>query len=209
MICSDCKKEQISPVFCQECSNLNLDAKTGDAFDLFNLKRSFKLNRELLEERYLMISKATHPDHARVAPQAQTRLLEISSEVNQGYRDLKDPSMRANILLEAVQKRGGLNLNQSDLPEGFLLAMLELQEEMEEYRSAPGCHEKRLDEIQELMLASVQETQRKLGEYFERLEAMGDSEPEFLAQKIRSQLNTLKYHERVIEETEALLDDCA
>jgi molecular chaperone HscB len=208
MICADCKKEQISTVFCQECPKLDLEAAPGDAFDLFNLEHEFRLQSDLLEDRYLKLSRATHPDHVKISPDLEMRLLEVSSQVNQAYRDLKNPAIRAGLLLGRLLEKGKFTLNQSHLPDGFLLAMLELQEELEEYRGRPEQHEKRLDEIQELMQASILETQRKLGEYFERLEAANRSDHQFLAQKIRSELNTLKYHERVVNETEGLLDDC-
>ncbi len=108
----------------------------ADYFACFGIPRSYALDRDLLESRYLEISREVHPDRFAGGSARQQRLaVERSSLVNQAYRTLRDPVQRAEYLV----KLGGIDLDRSD-PEGgapdpgqgFLIEMIELRESLEE-----------------------------------------------------------------------------
>lgn len=76
-----------------------------DAFDLFSLEPRFDLSPDLLEEAYIRLQKNTHPDEFS----GKSELMRLAasrqaSRVNQAYEQLKNPLLRAALLL----KRQGL-----------------------------------------------------------------------------------------------------
>lgn len=84
-----------------------------------------------LEQRYLELSRATHPDHQRSAtPEQQIAVLERSAQLNDAYRILSDPWKRALALLEL--RSPGVMERTKTLSPIYLSDALELSEEVAE-----------------------------------------------------------------------------
>jgi len=107
-----------------------------DFFSYFDLARSYTIERNLLEQRYLDRSRQFHPDRVMHLSEHDKRIaMERSSAINKAYQTLRDPLKRAEYLLLLE----GIDLNSSEPKSGapvpnqaFLLAMLELREELEQ-----------------------------------------------------------------------------
>ena len=108
----------------------------ADYFGLLGLERRWQLDRGALEGNYLERSKASHPDgFVGQDSGAQRAAMERSSQLNQGYRTLRDPVLRAEYLV----KLGGIDLDSSDPRTGaprpgqdFLIEMIDLRERLAE-----------------------------------------------------------------------------
>ena len=75
------------------------DFKT-DFFDLFGLPRAFDVGDDL-DQRYLSLQSATHPDrHANAGDAARRLALQWATRLNEAYGKLRDPLRRARYLLE-------------------------------------------------------------------------------------------------------------
>lgn len=108
----------------------------ADYFGLLGLERGWRIDRGALEQSYLGLSQASHPDGFVGQDSATQRAaMERSSRLNQAYRTLRDPVQRAEYLV----KLGGIDLDSSD-PRGgaprpsqdFLIEMIDLRERLAE-----------------------------------------------------------------------------
>ncbi|WP_434417575.1 Fe-S protein assembly co-chaperone HscB [Nannocystis pusilla] len=107
-----------------------------DPFALFDLPRRHAASRDAIEQRYLELSRAAHPDNVVGEGTAARRAaVERASAVNAAYRVLRDPVLRA----EALVKLGGIDLDSTDPERGaphptqaFLLEMIDLRERLDD-----------------------------------------------------------------------------
>jgi molecular chaperone HscB len=99
-----------------------------DYFQLFGLPSSFDVDLELLTSRYRELQRAVHPDRFANATAQERRLaMERASDVNQGYRVLKEPIERALHLL----RLNGVNVDDTtgaSVEPAFLMEQMELRE---------------------------------------------------------------------------------
>ncbi len=108
----------------------------ADYFGLLGVERRWRLDRGALERNYLERSQASHPDgFIGQDSGTQRAAMERSSQLNQGYRILRDPVLRAEYLV----KLGGTDLDSSDPRTGapkpsqaFLIEMIDLRERLAE-----------------------------------------------------------------------------
>lgn len=120
----------------QSASSLETFDPTLDHFARFGLAPGWKLDREVLEDRYLDASRRVHPDRHATADAATRRAaLEHSAALNQAYAVLRDRVLRAEYLV----KLGGIDLDSSDPQTGapkpeqtFLIEMIDRRERLEE-----------------------------------------------------------------------------
>lgn len=193
--------------FNSENQHIDWDFKIQDSFDVFDLPVSYSISRDELESQYLVLSKATHPDHIQeVEAEAKTKILQCSSQVNKAYRELKDPQSRAEVLLTRLSHENQVQLNGKDLPPGFLMEMLELQEELEDLE-AKGLTEEvedRLEEIEQLCESELERILSKVADCFASYDKAQDKEQ---LHEIRRQLNCLKYYQRISEIAERLIEN--
>ncbi len=99
-----------------------------DPFAVFGLPRSLDVDERDLERRYLRLSRECHPDRHREQEVGDClAVLQRSAEINDAWRVLRDPWLRAKALLERLQP-GVLDQNKK-LDPMFLADALELAEE--------------------------------------------------------------------------------
>jgi molecular chaperone HscB len=105
-------------------------------FELFGLPERFHCDRAALDRAYHALQGEVHPDRFATAHEAQRRVaLQSSARVNEAYRALKDPVVRAQYLLSL---RGVVALAETDtaLPLEFLERELERREAASEANAA-------------------------------------------------------------------------
>jgi molecular chaperone HscB len=103
-------------------------------FELFQLPARFAVDLDELERRYHEASKVHHPDrHAKADGPTRVKHALATSELNQGYRVLRDPAKRAEHLLQLAGRK--LDENAKGDP-AFLMEMMEQREALAEARAA-------------------------------------------------------------------------
>ena len=134
---------------------------TRNDFELFGLEPSFALDIDELQARYRDLQARHHPDrHAGGDARHQREALQAATRINEAYRTLRDPRLRARCLLALSnvaldEERDTLN----DDPQ-FLMRQMELREALEEAQQAEDALA-RLDELHARL-------RRQRGELIER-----------------------------------------
>lgn len=117
---------------------------TRDYFDVLGVKRAYHLDPAELEERYLALSKQTHPDRfAKALPRERLEAVVRNTELNDAYKVLKRDIKRAEYLLklegidvgeEKPQATTGAT-KQLVVDPRLLMEVMELREGLAEARS--------------------------------------------------------------------------
>ncbi len=80
-----------------------------DHFAVLGIERAWHLDAALLAERHLALSRELHPDRfAQASPRERLLSLERTTALNNAYRTLRDPILRAEYILrqEGIGKSG-------------------------------------------------------------------------------------------------------
>lgn len=190
--CLACDAELQTPIVCQRCHSLHPAPAGVEHFGLFGLKRSYDLDPPELQRRFLALSREIHPDFfGGKSTQEQALAVRLSADLNEAYRVLMDPILRAEYLLELAG--GASSATDKSLPEGFLAEMMTLREQVEEALAA-GDH------------AAQEEHRRRASgeraEACERVTALArrlpDAVPDDIPQ-LRQALNSIKYYDNVLK----------
>jgi molecular chaperone HscB len=164
-----------------------------DPFALLGLAPAFEVDLAALERAFFERSKATHPDRVAGGSAAErVAALSRSRALNDAYQLIKKPVARAEYLLV----RAGVTIGDNEqLDPTFLMAILELREELAEARVAGNTA--RVAELAGAMRAR-------------RTEAL-DALPALFASHdlaaIKHRLISLRYIHRYLEECDAALDE--
>lgn len=116
-----------------------------DYFSLFDLPRNYSVDHDALSKRYRSLQKATHPDgFASDSAQARRLAVQLAARVNEAFRTLNDPFLRAAYWLEL---HGGRPSDEAQtIRDGaFLMAQMELRERIEELQN--GYAEQEANEL--------------------------------------------------------------
>ena len=101
--CTHCKHEMSQPLLCDHCETLNPLPSFMDFFQLMGLPRRFEIDLKTLHEKYITLSRHSHPDfHAEDEPDVMALAMTVAAAVNEAYRTLSDPIRRAGYLLELL-----------------------------------------------------------------------------------------------------------
>jgi molecular chaperone HscB len=94
-------------------------------FELFGLPARFRCNASALESAYRELQREIHPDRHATSGEVERRLaLQSSARVNEAYRALKDPVVRAQYLL-SLHGVDVFHEKDTSLPPEFLERQLE------------------------------------------------------------------------------------
>lgn len=164
-----------------------------DPFTALGLPRQFDLDRDVLLTAWRRASAQAHPDRAGNDAEAARR----TAQINDARQRLEDPESRANALLARL---GGPTKEENNaLPDGYLMEILELREEMEEAKAAGESLERFEKSAQEQRAQHI----ARVGEMFAALdEAPGEAN----LTTIRVELNAWRYVERMIEQLDPEYD---
>lgn len=170
-----------------------------DAFEALGLPPRFDLSPAEVEQAYLSAVGGVHPDIGGGAPMGSGS--SDAASINDARRVLIDPERRAEALLARL---GGPAKEDRSLPDGFLMEVMELRQQIEADLAADGAAARTRWEA--WAAERRQERIASVGALF-----AGLSDPprqEELAQ-IRVELNAWRYLERLIEQLDPEYDPAA
>lgn len=188
--CGACDRPQESPLFCGNCQTLH-SAEGRTFFELLGFDPVFDLDAAELRSAYLRCSRDTHPDRFGRHPDAAQQSERISATLNQAYQVLSDPLRRAEYLLELM---GGPSAQQDKrVPQNVLNMSIMLREEIDEALSSGATTavagiRSQIQQRYDAVRAQIANLARGLP---------GDEE---LRSKLRLELNTVKYFQRLLEQ---------
>lgn len=159
-----------------------------DPFAALGLARRFDLADSEIESAFLARLAGAHPDLAGEGASMDAAAL------TEARATLADPERRAVALLALL---GGPSASEDrSLPDGFLMEMMSLREEIEaELSSGDSEARRKWERFAEERRAGHE---RRVAEWFEAAEA-SNLRPELLA-AVRLELNAWRYTERLIEQ---------
>ena len=177
-----------SPAFCDHCRSL-FPADQLSHFELLGIPPTYDVSADTLRQHYLSVSRGVHPDrHADVGGALSVRL---SAQLNEAFRVLADPILRAEYLLELAG--GASAATQRDVPPEVLADTLELREELQEARLEDDAA--RLEDCRKRVEAACDDRYEAIADLARRLP--GDEE---LWRELRTALNGIKYYQRLRSE---------
>jgi molecular chaperone HscB len=134
--CWSCSVATGGAHFCPACGKIQPLPRGADYFAFFGVPRKLTLDLETLEQRFHSLSWKLHPDHFVRAPEDEKQLsLDLSSQLNDAYRTLRDPVARVEYLLSLNGMRKEGQKKQQAPPE-LLEEVFELNESLDELREA-------------------------------------------------------------------------
>ena len=162
----------------------------ADPFATLRVPRSFALEPAMLQRAYLRASAKSHPDMAGgIAESGSSADSGNSAAINAARDLLADPERRAGVLLALL---GGPGAGEdASLPDGFLMEILEVREEVESARGDPAA----TAEWESWADARRAEYIERVASMFESAEGDGS-----VLCAIRQELNAWRYIERLIEQ---------
>jgi molecular chaperone HscB len=199
--CPRCGAERTTPLACDACGVLFRPPDDATPFELLGLEPAWSVDRQALRKRLLTLTRLTHPDFFAGADPDQRALAELDSAVaNEAYETLADDLARADWL---VTWRGGPREGElRDMPQAFLMEVLEWNEALDEARAAKAGSPAR-----ERLGALRGELESAHAAALERLAGTLDPLPERGGPALsaaRRELNALRYVRRALEQTEEL-----
>lgn len=170
-----------------------------DPFATLGLPLRFDLPPAEIERAYLAAVGGAHPDLAGGAPLGSGAA--DAASINDAMRVLMDPERRAEALLARL---GGPSKEDRSLPDGFLMEVMELRQEIEGDLAADG--EAARTKWETWAAERRQERIASVGALFAGLT---DPPRQEELQAIRVELNAWRYLERLIEQLDPEYDPAA
>ena len=189
--CLSCKAELETPIVCTGCHRLYPVPEPLDYFELFRQPRRYRIDLADLEKRFLAITRNIHPDFF-TGESADMRQLavQLSAELNEGYRVLKDPVLRAGYLLEEFG--GSSAAEDRSVPPTVLSEVMMLREELEE----AGEDQAAVASVRDRVVARRSEMLARIADLADDLGSAGDEEKS----RLRSLINSIKYYDSLLTE---------
>ena len=178
-----------------------------DAFQLLGVEPAFDLDLGALEQRHRELSRALHPDRYVGRPAAERRqALGKAIEVNAGWRALRDPVHRAEVLLQRLGVPIAERPEPASDPE-LLMQMMEWREALSEARRAADA-----DAVERIITA----VRAREAEVVERLArgfrvalaaAAGNPAGSVVLDDLVEQLAELRYYRKLLDDAAVIVDE--
>ena len=189
--CLSCSAELESPIVCTGCHKLYPVPEPLDYFELFRLPRRYRIDLDELENKFLAIARNVHPDFFTGESTDMRQLaIRLSAELNEGYRVLKDPVLRAGYLLE--QSGGRAAAEDRSVPPTVLSEVMTLREEVEEAGGDPAG----VASVRDRAVARRSELLARIADLADDLSRASDQDKGGL----RSSINSIKYYDSLLAE---------
>lgn len=199
--CPSCGAERTTPLACEACGVLFRPEDDCGPFETLGLEPGWEIDAKGLRRRLLAVSRRTHPDFFADADAEQRALDERNSALaNQAYETLSDELARADWL---ITWRGGPREGElRDMPQAFLMEVLEWNEALEEARgsASDSPEHARLGALATELEAARAAAVARLAQ---RLEPLPEPGSDALTDA-RRELNALRYVRRSLDQIEAL-----
>jgi molecular chaperone HscB len=190
--CWSCSAATGGAHFCPSCGKIQPLPQGSDFFTSFSLPQKLTLDLDALEQRFHSLSWKLHPDHFVRASEAERQLsLDLSSQLNDAYRTLRNPVARVEYLLSLSGMRKEGQKKQQAPPE-LLEEVFELNESLDELREArssggsasqmAGLRAK-LESAQHKFESSLKDVDRELAQVSAEWDAALDASAEEVTKK--------------------------
>ena len=171
---------------------------TRDYFEFFELPRNLGIDAADLEKRFHALSRKWHPDlFARKSAAEREESLESSAILNDAYRTLREPVLRALYLL----KLEGFEIGEQgskEVPPELLEEVFELNMALEELREGDESALPQLEDARHRFEGMREELDSELAGKFSAWDASHDRA---VLSEIRALLNRRKYITNLIGQT--------
>lgn len=139
-MCWHCQSEVTGEYYCGQCVKVQPLSKELDYFTCLGMPRLLAIDTAALEAKYYELSRSFHPDFFQSKTETEQQIsLGNSALLNTAYHTLKDPIQRAEYLLKL--EAGSAKDIRNSPPADLFEEILELQEDLEAFRSASAAHE--------------------------------------------------------------------
>lgn len=196
-LCWQCGQPEICELVCPACKALQ--KPPAGFFQFFGLSEHLALDVAALQKKFYELSRQIHPDlHTLKTEHERACALEGASILNDGYRILRDPVLRA----EYVLKHHGIDLGEqrsSNVPPELLEEVFELNEALEEVRGGDVSGRPQLAEADARFRGLLGEVDRELECEFRNYDASPSDE---VLKRIRGILNRRRYIQNLVAEVE-------
>jgi len=198
VVCASCGAAGGSAVVCLECGALGR-VDEDDPFRAFGLDRAYDVDAGVVRKQLLKLQRATHPDFfATQGDDAREAAERATSSINAAKEILGDEQRRADWLVVAL---GGPSRDDDrEMPQEFLMEVLEWNEVLEEARESPGADAAGLERLATDLAGAKDEALAAIRAALVPLPEHGAAP---LA-GVRRQLNALRYVDRALGEVHAL-----
>jgi molecular chaperone HscB len=163
-------------------------------FAALGLDPQFDLDASNVHECYIRALASTHPDRF-LDPMDQADAAERTAQINEAYRVLSDPELRAEALLGLLG--GPTREEDKSLPPELLAQMMEIRETWD--AAADADDQATLKELRSWVLQQHREALARVAALFTRL--AGAPNPDAHFKTIRLELNALRYFRRMLDQT--------
>jgi molecular chaperone HscB len=165
-------------------------------FEILGLKVGFSIDAKLLQQRFIELSAANHPDRF-VDPLDQADAADRASVINQARQILADPMKRAQALLDMLDPQP-TQADQNALPPGFLMEVMEVREAIQEAQEAADAAG--LAKVRDQAVSEQQERLSRLGALLDAAASgPADTAQSKRLADARLELNALRYIDRMIQ----------
>lgn len=170
---------------------------TQNYFELFQLPQDYRLDVDVLAQRQRELQQQAHPDRFANATDMERRAaMQLATLINDGYRTLRDPLLRAEYLLslQGIEPLGSKTVQDPE----FLMAQMELREQLDDIRTRHDVAQ--VQALQQQIVQQMAVMQQQLVEWF------ADASAAALRQ---AQQTVIKYtfFRRLLDEAQNLEDD--
>ena len=197
--CAHCDRTMSTPLVCDYCHAVQPAAVSADHFALLGIPRRFDVDPDELRRRYVTLNRHAHPDyHTAEQPEVQQLHLQVSANLNDAYRTLRDPAARASYLLGLLG--GKSSAEDKSVPDGFLGTMMMLQEEVADAQAAGDDGE--LERIGKLLRTQRDGLMNRIRTLFADLDegVACEAVRNDLLAEIRQQLNAVSYVRKLLSQ---------
>ncbi|MCZ2149717.1 MAG: Fe-S protein assembly co-chaperone HscB [Bryobacterales bacterium] len=195
--CRQCGESSGGELFCAHCGSLQRPAT--DYYVFFGLKRVLVLDTEDLQRKFYELSRRLHPDRFTWKSAIERQYsLEATAILNDGYRVLRDPLMRA----EYVLKQEGFDIGEQrskDVPPELLEEVFDLNMALEELRLGDEEAHGQIEEARNRFLAMRESIDKELETLYRRFD---DTQDRGVLQQVRTVLNRRRYVRNLVNEVE-------
>ena len=198
MSCWRCKSSaEREDEFCVTCGTIQPPSPDRTHFDRLGVAHSFRQSEADLVQRHRREQRRFHPDRFVSRSDIERRLsLEHATALNDAYRLLKDPCLRAEYMLRLRGCDVGSEDKQVSLSPMFLMEIMELREVIDELKGS-DTHVER-GQLERDVAARYEETIERLGDGLDQQTHSIDELAQWAAQ--------LRYLKRILEDLQSLTD---
>ena len=194
--CWHCSAASPVSLFCQNCNALQ--APSPDYYRFFGFDKRLDMDVTTLQKRFYELSRTLHPDRfTRRTEQEKQFSLEATAILNDGFRVLRDPVLRAEYILKEEGFEVGES-RKSDVSEELLEEVFELNLALEELKSGDRSARTQLDGAQARFMRMRDQIDAELLQLFHRWDETRQRE---ILGEIRKVLSKRRYITNLLAET--------